>query len=85
MHIVAVGWMFVVLLMALAEAFSPQGSVLGAVITLVLYGALPLSIVLYVMGTPLRRRALRRGESMQTRDGGSHSPSHPVATKGEEP
>ncbi|MBT9598572.1 MAG: hypothetical protein IV094_21490 [Vitreoscilla sp.] len=56
MHIVALAWMFVVLLMTLAEATSPQGSLLGALFTFLLYGALPLSIVLYVMATPARRR-----------------------------
>lgn len=56
MHIVAIAWMFVVLLMTLAEATSPQGSLLGALFTFLLYGALPLSIVLYVMDTPARRR-----------------------------
>ena len=57
MYLVAIGWMFVVVLMSAAEAMSPIGSVLGALITLLLYGVLPLSIVLYVMGTPGRRRA----------------------------
>ena len=57
MHIVALGWMFVVLLMAAAEASAPQGTMLGAFFTLLLYGALPLSIVLYVLGTPARKRA----------------------------
>ena len=56
MHIVAIAWMFVVLLMTLAEATSPQGSLIGALFTFLLYGALPLSIVLYVMATPARRR-----------------------------
>lgn len=59
MHIVALAWIFVVLLMALAEAVSSRGSVLGALITLVLYGLLPLAIVLYLMATPMRRRARR--------------------------
>jgi predicted membrane channel-forming protein YqfA (hemolysin III family) len=63
MHIVALGWMFVVVLMTLVEATSPQGSWLGAFFTLLLYGVLPLSIVLYVMGTPLRRQARRKGGS----------------------
>lgn len=57
MHIVAIAWIFVVLLMTVAEATSTQGTVLGAVFTLLLYGVLPLSIVLYVMGAPQRRRA----------------------------
>jgi hypothetical protein len=59
MHIVALAWIFVVVLMALAEATSTQGSLLGALITLLLYGALPLGIVLYVLGTPARARARR--------------------------
>jgi predicted membrane channel-forming protein YqfA (hemolysin III family) len=63
MHIVALGWMFVALLMSLVEATSPQGSLLGAVVTLVLYGVLPVGLVVYVMNTPHRRRARRRAEA----------------------
>ena len=62
MHIVAIGWMFVVMLMTLVEATSPGGTLLGAAITFVLYGVLPLSIVLYILGTPGRKRARRRAE-----------------------
>jgi len=58
MILVALGWMYVVLMMSVAEATAVNGTLLGAVITFVLYGALPLSIVLYLMGTPGRRRAL---------------------------
>lgn len=57
MYLVAIAWIYVVLMMAVAEALSTQGTVLGAVITFVLYGVLPLSIVLYLLGTPMRRRA----------------------------
>ena len=64
MYIVAVAWIFVVLLMAVAEATSTQGTVLGAFFTLVLYGALPLSVVLYLMGTPARKRARRAAEQV---------------------
>ena len=60
MHLVALAWIYVVLMMALAEALSPNGTVLGAIFTFLLYGLLPLSIVLYVMGTPMRRSARRR-------------------------
>ena len=59
MHIVALAWMFVVVMMTLAEATSTQGTVLGALFTFLLYGVLPLAIVLYVMGTPTRGRARR--------------------------
>lgn len=63
MHIVALGWIFVTVLMSLAEATSPEGSLLGAAITLVLYGVLPVALLLYVMNTPHRRRARRREEA----------------------
>lgn len=63
MTLVTIAWIYVVLMMSVVEAMSPQGTVLGAVFTFLLYGALPLAIVLYVMGTPARRRARRRAEA----------------------
>jgi len=63
MHLVAIAWIYVVLMMAVAEALSSQGTVLGAVITFVLYGVLPLSVVLYIMGAPTRRQARRIAET----------------------
>lgn len=65
MHIVAVAWIFVVVLMALAEATSTQGSLLGAGFTFLLYGVLPLAIVMYLMGTPMRRRARKAHEASE--------------------
>lgn len=89
MLIVALAWMYVVLMMAVTEAMSPQGTVLGAVITLLAYGVLPLSIVLYVMGTPARKRALKRREAASAGlqpDGGGHAAGGaPVAPEREEP
>ncbi len=75
MYLVAIGWMFVVLLMSIAEAVSPIGTVLGAFFTLLLYGLLPLSIVLYVMGTPMRRRARLAAEAA---DPPAQLPSEPA-------
>ncbi len=63
MWIVAIAWMFVVLLMTVAEAVSPIGSVLGAIVTFFLYGVGPLSLVMYLLGTPLRRQARRAKEA----------------------
>lgn len=63
MMLVVIAWIYVVLLMALVEALSSQGTVLGAVMTFVLYGALPLSIVLYVMAAPARQRARKKAAS----------------------
>ena len=55
--IVLLGWGYVVVLMALAEATGANGSILGALVTLLLYGVLPLSVVLYIGGTRARWRA----------------------------
>lgn len=90
MYIVAIAWTFVVVLMAAAEATSSQGSVLGALFTLLLYGVLPLSIVLYVMSTPMRRRARARQALAQRAmsadpDRGGHAAGDPVAPEREEP
>ena len=56
---VAVGWLSVTVVMAMAEATSPQGSVIGALFTLWIYGFLPLGLVLYLM-TSLSRAKMRR-------------------------
>ena len=58
MYLIVIAWLYVVLMAALVEATSSVGTVLGAVITFVLYGLLPLSIVMYILGTPGRKRAL---------------------------
>jgi predicted membrane channel-forming protein YqfA (hemolysin III family) len=86
MIIVALAWMYVVVMMALAEALSPRGTVLGAAFTLLLYGVLPLAIVLYVMATPARKRALRAAESAAADpDRGGEAAGDAVAAKREEP
>ena len=77
MHLVLLAWMYVVVLMSLAEAFGSQGTVLGALITLVLYGVLPVSLLAYVLGTPGRKRRLReRAEATaaQTQTGSALQP-----------
>lgn len=63
MLLVVIAWMFVVVCMSAAEAISSQGTVLGALFTFTLYGALPLSIVVYVMGAPARRRKRKADEA----------------------
>ncbi|MEN9419283.1 MAG: hypothetical protein RI988_2903 [Pseudomonadota bacterium] len=86
MYLVAIAWIYVVVMMALAEGLSPQGSWLGAFFTLLLYGVLPLGIVLYLLGTPARRRARRlaEGSAAQPNRGG-HPPGDAVAPVREEP
>ncbi|MDE2082480.1 MAG: hypothetical protein KGI90_14110 [Burkholderiales bacterium] len=82
MVIVAIAWIYVVLMMAIAEAMSSQGSILGAVFTFLLYGVLPLSVVLYLMATPARRR--RRAAASAAPDGGREPTGDAVAPEREE-
>jgi hypothetical protein len=63
MYIVPIAWLYVALMMAAAEAASPIGTVLGALITLVLYGLLPVGMVVYIMGAPARKRAIKAREA----------------------
>jgi len=57
MYLIAIAWLYVSLMMTAAEVMHPQGTILGALFTFVLYGVLPLSIVMYLMGAPMRKRA----------------------------
>jgi hypothetical protein len=65
MYLIAIAWMYVVVMMSVAEATAPNGTVLGAIVTFFLYGVLPCVILMYLMGTPMRRRALRAQEQAE--------------------
>lgn len=65
MHLIALAWIYVALMMALAEAFSPSGRLLGALFTFVLYGLLPLGVVLYIGDAPRRRRQRLQAEQAE--------------------
>jgi len=65
MYLIAIAWIYVVLLMSIAEATNSNGTVLGALITFLLYGLLPLSLVLYVLRTPARKRAIKAREKAE--------------------
>ena len=67
MYIVVIAWLYVAILMAVAEATHSTGTLLGGIMTFVLYGVLPLGLVLYVMGTPARRRAIKAQEAAELR------------------
>jgi hypothetical protein len=51
MYIVAIGWAYVVLMMAVTEK-----SFVAGISTFLWYGALPLALFLWLVGTPQRRR-----------------------------
>ncbi|QCB45742.1 hypothetical protein [Hydrogenophaga sp. PAMC20947] len=65
MYLVVIAWMYVVLMMSIAEATNTTGTLLGAIVTFVLYGLLPLSLVVYLMNTPSRKRAIRAREAAE--------------------
>lgn len=67
MYIVAIAWLYVALLATVAET-----TVIGAVLTFLFYGLAPLSLFLWLFGTPARRRRsaqrmLREGMSENNR------------------
>lgn len=78
MYLIAIAWAYVALMMAAAEALSPQGTLLGAFVTLMLYGILPLGLLLYILGTPGRRRRRRAAESSSQTDAGGHAAAGPA-------
>jgi hypothetical protein len=63
MYIVAIAWMYVALMMAVAEATNTNGTVLGAIVTFILYGLLPVVLVVYLMRSPGRKRAIKAKEA----------------------
>lgn len=100
MYLVVIGWMYVVLMMSVAEATNTTGSVLGAIVTFFLYGLLPVALVVYLMRAPQRRKAIKAREAAEQSerqaaarstdpDAGSHAPGAAqdsgVAPVGKEP
>lgn len=74
MYIIAIAWTFVVVLMAAAEAM--ETSVVGGLLTFILYCALPLGLFLYIFGTPQRRRNQTNAD---TEASAQHSQDAPAA------
>jgi hypothetical protein len=51
MYVIAIGWLYVTLLMAATEPNLTAG-----ILTFVVYGAAPLALFLWLFGTPQRKR-----------------------------
>ena len=93
MYLVPIAWLYVTVMMAVVEANSPNGTLLGAFITFLLYGVVPIALVMYVMGTPARRRAIKAREAAERAlapaseqpDAGRQPPADPVAPVRKEP
>lgn len=65
MYLVVIGWIYVVLMMSVAEASNTTGTVLGAIVTFFLYGLLPVALVVYLMRTPQRRKNRKQQEAAE--------------------
>ena len=98
MYLVPIAWIYVVLMMSVAEATNSNGSVLGAVFTFLLYGIAPVALILYFMGAPSRKRTLRaqeaaeraaaqaaHGAASDAPDAGGHAPGDAVTPVRKEP
>ena len=89
MLLVAIAWIYVVLMVAVVEATSPRGTLLGAFFTLLLYGVLPLAIVSYLLMSPARKRARRAADAASAApldpDHGGHAAGEAVAPERKEP
>ena len=57
MYIIAIGWLWVAFMMAITEP-----SVVSALLTFLFYGLLPCSLLMYLLGTPGRRRRRKKAE-----------------------
>ena len=91
MYLVVTAWMYVALMMAVAEATHPRGTVLGAIFTFLLYGVGPVALLIYLMGRPARRAARQAREAAEAAaasaepDGGRETAADTVASVRKEP
>jgi len=60
MYIVAIAWGYVTLLMALTEP-----SITAAILSFGFYGVVPLALLLWLFGTPQRRRDKAKSTSVE--------------------
>ena len=65
MYLIVIAWMYVVLMMSVAEATHPTGTLLGALMTFVLYGVGPVALVVYLLRSPNRRRAIKERDAAE--------------------
>ena len=59
MYVIAIGWLYVTLLMAATEPNLTAGA-----LTFVAYGAMPLALFLWLFGTPQRNRTRRARDAV---------------------
>lgn len=60
MYIIAIGWMYVVTLMAATET-----NFIAGLVTFLFYGLFPCSVLMYLLGTKRRRAKIRAKEEAE--------------------
>jgi len=73
MYIVAIAWIYVALMMSVAEAANTNGTVLGGIVTFILYGILPSAIIIYIMDAPRRKRVRLAPPELATSQNGNET------------
>ena len=58
MHIIAIGWLWVVFMMAIT-----QKTIVSGVSTFIFYGLLPCGLLIYLLTTPARRKRMAQREA----------------------
>ncbi len=65
MYIIAIGWLWVALMMAISEQ-----NIVAGILSFVFYGLLPCLLLLWLLGTPARRRRQAQAEAAASQDEG---------------
>lgn len=72
MYVIAIGWLYVTLLMAATEPNLTAG-----VLTFVAYGVAPLALFLWLFGTPQRNRTRRTRDAVGEAEQNSETTDRP--------
>lgn len=70
MYIIAIGWLWVALLMAITET-----SVVAGVATLLVWGLIPCSLILWLSGSKVRRQRQAHRELLASQGANKHDRS----------
>jgi len=65
MYLIPIAWIYVAVMMSVAEATSSNGTVIGAIFTFLIYGLMPVALLIYIMGTPGRKRKIKAREMLE--------------------
>lgn len=77
MYIVAIAWIYVVLMMSVTEH-----TVVAGIMTFLLYGVVPVTIILYLMGASGRKRKRILAENAERAAGEAQSQPAPPPDSG---